>query len=219
MRTNADGLAYRDIDGTRVLATRGSPVYGEPTADGWRAWSVRRSKLGGMLDREMAIHLTNESRVLYLGASSGTTVSHLADVVEVVYAVEFAPRPMADLLDVAAVRKNVIPLLKDARQPESYAHVVESDIDLVVQDVATRNQAGVALANRHFLRPGGQLALAIKARSEDVTASPDETYEIALETLEVGYDIEATERLDPTHRDHLGIVARRRPDDERTEAL
>lgn len=202
------GLSYRDIDGRRVLATRGPPVYGEPIDEGWRAWSVQRSKLGAMIQREMPIDLSNASRVLYLGAASGTTVSHLADLVDIVYAVEFAPRPMAELLEVASERENVIPLLKDARQPETYAHVVESGLDLVVQDVATRDQAAVALANRRFLQPDGQLVLAIKARSEDVTSPPEDTYERSLSALEEGYDIEDTARLDATHRDHLAVVAR-----------
>jgi fibrillarin-like pre-rRNA processing protein len=160
-----------------------------------------------MLDRGMETGLTADGTVLYLGAAAGTTVSHVADIAGPTYAVEFAPRPMRDLIEVARDRPNLFPLLKDAREPETYAHVVESGVDLMVQDVATQGQAEVALANRQFLASDGRLALAIKARSEDVTAAPEGVFESALSTLREGYTVLERERLDPTHEAHLAIVA------------
>jgi fibrillarin-like pre-rRNA processing protein len=198
---------YRDIDGERRLATRGDPVYGEPTDGPFRAWDTTRSKLGTMLDRGMETGLAAGGTVLYLGAAAGTTASHVADVAGPTYAVEFAPRPMRDLIEAARDRPNLFPLLKDARDPETYAHVVESGVDLLVQDVATQGQAEVALANRRFLASDGHLALAIKARSEDVTAAPEGVFESALSTLREGYTVLERERLDPTHEAHLAVVA------------
>ena len=202
-----DGVERREIAGERRLATRGEPVYGEPTADGWRAWDPERSKLGGMLELGLETGLTGGETVLYLGAASGTTVSHVADFAGPTYAVEFAPRPARDLVDAAAPRDRLFPLLKDARKPETYAHVVESDVDAVVQDVATRGQADVAVRNAEFLADDGQLLLAIKARSEDVTAAPETVFDEALDRLRDAYEILETRRLDRFHEDHLGVVA------------
>ncbi|MFB6227639.1 MAG: fibrillarin-like rRNA/tRNA 2'-O-methyltransferase [Halobacteriales archaeon] len=205
--TLPDGVLYRDIDGKRRLATRGEPVYGEPTDGAFRSWDTTRSKLGTMLDRGMETGLAAGGTVLYLGAAAGTTASHVADVAGPTYAVEFAPRPMRDLVGVARNRPNLFPLLEDAREPETYAHVVEAGVDLLVQDVATRGQAEVALANRRFLAEDGRLALAIKARSEDVTAAPEAVFESTLSTLREGYDVLERERLDPAHEAHLAVVA------------
>lgn len=201
------GVERRDIDGERRLATRGEPVYGEPTAEGWRAWDPERSKLGGMLELGLGTGLAGGETVLYLGAASGTTVSHVADFAGPTYAVEFAPRPARDLLDAAEPRDRLFPLLKDARKPETYAHVVESGVDAVVQDVATRGQAEVAVRNAQFLADDGRLLLAIKARSEDVTAEPADVFEGALDRLREAYEILETRRLDRYHDDHLGVVA------------
>ena len=201
------GVERREIDGERRLATRGEPVYGEPTADGWRAWDPERSKLGGMLELGLETGLSGGETVLYLGAASGTTVSHVADFAGPTYAVEFAPRPARDLLDAAAPRDRLFPLLKDARKPETYAHVVEADVDAVVQDVATRGQADVAVRNARFLADDGRLLLAIKARSEDVTAAPEDVFESALDRLREAYEVIETRRLDRYHEDHLGVVA------------
>jgi len=145
--------------------------------------------------------------VLYLGAASGTTASHVADFAGPTYAVEFAPRPVRDLLDVAEARENLFPLLKDARKPETYAHVVESDVDAIVQDVATRGQARVACENRRFLHRDGLLLAAIKARSEDVARDPAEVYDLVLADLREEYEILETTELAPFHEDHLGVVA------------
>jgi Fibrillarin-like rRNA methylase len=205
-----EGIQRREFDGRQRLATRGEPVYGEPTDGEWRCWDAGRSKLGAMIETGMDVGLTAGDGVLYLGAASGTTVSHVADIAGPTYAVEFAPRPMRDLLDVAEARQNLFPLLKDARKPESYSHVVESDLDVLVQDVATRGQASVAVDNARFLADDGRLLLAIKARSEDVTAEPDAVFDEVCEELHEGYEIIDRERLEPYHDDHLGVVARRR---------
>ena len=206
------GVERREFDGTTRLATRGESVYGEPTEGEWRAWNPNRSKLGAMLDLEMDTGLEggDEETVLYLGAASGTTVSHVADFAGPTYAVEFAARPVRDLLEAADTRPRLFPLLKDARKPESYAHVVESDVDVIVQDVATRGQARVALENRQFLAEDGRLLLAVKARSEDVTRDPGDVFDDVRGELEEGYELLETQRLDEYHTDHLGIVARPR---------
>jgi fibrillarin-like pre-rRNA processing protein len=151
--------------------------------------------------------LSGGETVLYLGAASGTTASHVADFAGPTYAVEFAPRPMRDLLDVAEARDRLFPLLKDARKPETYAHVVESGVDAIVQDVATRGQAAVATRNARFLADDGRLLLAVKARSEDVTAEPDDVFTDVLAELEGTYEVLETGRLDRFHEDHLGVVA------------
>ena len=202
-----DGVERRTFDGRERLATRGQPVYGEPTDGPWRLWDAGRSKLGAMLELDMGVGLDGDDGVLYLGAASGTTVSHVADFAGPTYAVEFAPRPTRDLVEVAEDRPNLFPLLKDARKPETYAHVVESGLDAVVQDVATRGQARVAARNRQFLHDDGRLLAAIKARSEDVTADPDDVFEDVLATLRDAYEVLETARLDRYHDDHLAVVA------------
>jgi len=201
-----DGVEYRVIDGDRRLSTRGQQVSDEPTDGQWRAWRPGRSKLGATIESGLETGLGGGDRVLYLGAAAGTTVSHVTDFAGPTYAVEFAPRPMGDLLAVAESRSNLFPLLKDARRPETYAHVVEP-VDAIVQDVATRGQARVARTNRQFLVEDGRLVMAIKARSEDVTRDPGSVFEDVLAELRESYDVLGTDRLEPYHDDHMAVVA------------
>lgn len=200
------GVDRRVIDGREVLATKGPKVSEERTSNGWREWDPTRSKVASMLELEMEIPLGAKKSVLYLGAAAGTTVSHVADICGPTYAIEFAPRPTRFLIEAARPRKNLIPLLKDARKPHTYAHIVEP-VDVLVQDVATRGQATVALRNKKFLKPEGTLILAIKARSEDVVAEPSDVFDSVCSELEPAFEIRESTPIDRFHDDHLAVIA------------
>ena len=141
-------------------------------------------------------------RVLYLGAANGTTVSHVADYVECVYAVEFAPRPMQDLIAVARRRKNLIPIMADAGRVELYAPLLEM-VDLVYQDVAQPDQVTIAVRNSLFLKKGGTMIIMLKTRSIRATEDPEIVLEQAIKDLSgAGFNIEGSCWLEPYHRDH-----------------
>jgi fibrillarin-like pre-rRNA processing protein len=194
------------------------PVYGEKILkenDGEdRLWSARRSNLSAALTkglREMPI--LPGSRVLYLGAASGTTVSHVSDIVGhegMVYAVEFSPRVARKLVQVASLRPNIVPIVADARHPAEYSHMVGGAIDIVYQDVAQTQQASILVDNlRTFGSFGSWGLIAIKARSIDSTAPLDEIYqkEISLMT-ERGLEVVENIDLAPLEKDHRFLVTR-----------
>uniref|UniRef100_A0A8C2Y571 rRNA 2'-O-methyltransferase fibrillarin n=1 Tax=Coturnix japonica TaxID=93934 RepID=A0A8C2Y571_COTJA len=160
-----------------ALVTRnmvpGESVYGEKRiADGenkveYRAWNPFRSKLAaailGGIDQ---IHIKPGAKVLYLGAASGTTVSHVSDIVGpegLVYAVEFSHRSGRDLINVAKKRTNVIPVIEDARHPHKYRMLIGM-VDVIFADVAQPDQSRIVALNAHnFLRNGGHFVISIKA--------------------------------------------------------
>lgn len=190
-----------------VLVSPGEPgVYGERTLHGYRLWDPYRSKLAALAYTGQCIELTSDMKVLYLGAANGTTVSHVADYVECVYAVEFAPRPMQDLLAVARKRKNIIPIMADAAQPESYIPLVEK-VDLLYQDVAQPDQTAIALRNTLFLREDGTLILMLKTRSVDVRREPENILRDTIQTFSAsGLHIRCHTWLTPYHADHAALM-------------
>lgn len=190
-----------------VLVSQGEGgVYNERLLNGARVWSPNRSKLSALYHVGTGIDLTPGMRVLYLGAANGTTVSHVADYVEVVYAVEFAPRPMQDLLEVCRRRKNIIPIMADASRPECYAPLVES-VDLIYQDIAQPDQASIALRNCLFLKDGGFLILMLKTRSVNARKEPAEVFQDTLVSLiSCGLIIRESVWLTPYHHDHAAII-------------
>ncbi len=194
----------------------GKAVYGEGllTEDGveYRKWDATRSKLAAYLKKGGRVWpFGATSSVLYLGAGSGTTVSHVSDVCPQgsIVAIEISPRVFRDLVSVAEARPNLIPLLTDAARPELYRGHVGS-MDVLYQDVAQRDQVSIFLRNMEFLHRGGTGILMLKARSVDVAARPEDVYDRARQALgQGGLEILDARPLDPLQGDHAALVVRR----------
>ncbi|KAL8519302.1 hypothetical protein ACS0TY_010298 [Phlomoides rotata] len=109
----------------------------------YRVWNPFRSKLAAaILGGVDNVWIKPGARVLYLGAASGTTVSHVSDIVGpegVVYAVEFSHRSGRDLVNMAKKRTNIIPIIEDARHPAKYRMLVGM-VDVIFSDVAQPDQ-------------------------------------------------------------------------------
>lgn len=209
-------------DGSQRLATEnltpGRNVYGERLirykAVEYRVWDAFRSKLAaGILKSLKTVPIKPDHVVLYLGAASGTTASHVSDIVGMkghVYCVEFASRSIRDLVDnVCAYRLNMSPILEDARFPEKYAMFVGGKVDDIYCDIAQPEQARILADNADlFLKGSGWVVLAVKAQSIDVTKAPSEVYKQEMRVLESrGFSIKQVVQLDPYDKAHAMIVA------------
>merc|ERR1711865_1331900 len=133
----------------------------------YRVWNPFRSKLGsGIVGGIANCSIKPGAKVLYLGAASGTTVSHVSDMVGadgVVYAVEFSHRSGRDLTNMAKRRPNVVPIVEDARQPQRYRMLVQM-VDVIFSDVAQPDQSRIVTLNASFfLKNGGWVVVSIKA--------------------------------------------------------
>ena len=152
------------------------------------------------------------ARVLYLGIASGTTASHFSDIVGnegIIYGIEISHRVLRDLLQVAKERKNIVPILANARMPEEYGWIEE--VDVVYADVAIPDMSDVLMRNcEKFLKPKGWAMIAIKARSIDVTAKPRHVYEKEREKLKERFKIVDFVVLDPYEKDHCMFVLKKR---------
>ncbi len=211
-------------DGAHRLATRnlapGRTVYGERLIRfkgvEYRVWDAFRSKLAAAIIKGVrTIPINAGSNVLYLGAASGTTPSHISDIVGEqghVYCVEFASRSLRDLVDnVCAYRLNMSPFLEDARMPEKYALFIAGKVDCIYCDIAQPEQAKVLADNADvFLKAGGWVMLAVKSQSIDVTKEPAEVYQQEARVLKKrGFRVKETVCLEPYDKAHAMIVAHR----------
>ncbi|MEM2419721.1 MAG: fibrillarin-like rRNA/tRNA 2'-O-methyltransferase [Candidatus Bathyarchaeia archaeon] len=210
-------------DGTERLATRnlapGRTVYGEKLVRfenvEYRLWDPFRSKLAAaILKGVKTVPIKPSHQVLYLGAASGTTASHVSDIVGErghVYCVEFAARALRELVNnVCPYRRNMTPILEDARFPERYALFVRGRVDNIYCDIAQPEQAKILADNADlYLKNDGGVMLAVKAQSVDVTKEPSEIYKRELKVLESrGFTIEDVVHLEPYDKAHAMIVAR-----------
>lgn len=198
----------------------GDTVYGEKkiSVDGengdkveYRVWNPFRSKLGAaILGGVEQIHIKPGAKVLYLGAASGTTVSHVSDICGpegLVYAVEFSHRSGRDLINMAKKRTNIIPIIEDARHPHKYRMLVGM-VDVIFADVAQPDQARIVALNAHnFLKNNGNFVISIKASCIDSTASPEAVFATEVKKLQAE-KLKPKEQLtlEPYERDHAVVV-------------
>jgi fibrillarin-like pre-rRNA processing protein len=209
------------VNGIRELATpnlvEGLTVYGEKLVkiddEEYRIWDPFRSKLAAALKKGLRdFPIGFGDKILYLGASTGTTVSHVSDLVGnkgLVFAVEPAVRVARELIEnVASRRKNVIPIIEDARRPESYFSIFGT-VDLVYCDIAQSDQTEIAIKNCNaFLKNNGIMLVVIKTRSIDVTMSPRSVVAMESDKLRNNdFVINQTIDLDPFDKDHALIHA------------
>ncbi len=207
--TKSDGI-YRK--GRTILTenlVKGQSVYGERLVrEGnkeYRFWEPRRSKIAAALMNGMkSVPIRRDSCVLYLGASTGTTVSHVSDIAKYgkVYAVDIAPRVVRDLVFLAEKRKNIFPLLFNASLPEKYGNIVEQ-VDFLYQDIAAPNQPDIFIKNADmFLRRRGYGMIAVKSRSINVAEKPNVVFDRVEDILRGHFKVIDKRRLEPFERDH-----------------
>jgi rRNA 2'-O-methyltransferase fibrillarin len=219
--------------GEEVLATKnlspGESVYGEklvaieettqmPNGTGdvekkteYRVWNAFRSKLGAaIINGIRKIYMEPGSKVLYLGAASGTTISHVSDIVGdtgVVYGIEISERSGRDLTNMAKQRPNLIPIIEDGRKPWRYRMMV-SMVDCIFADVAQPDQARIIAINAHyFLKNGGGFVFSIKANCIDSTAAPEAVFVNQIQELrKEGFKVKEKVTLEPYERDHAVVT-------------
>jgi len=208
------------VDGEKKLATQnlvpGNQVYNEKLVQSkeieYRIWNPFRSKLAAAIMNDLKNFPFNQkSDVLYLGVSTGTTISHISDIVNqggIIFGIEHASRVARDFLDrVATHRKNIVPIIQDARRPEEFFSVYKK-VDIVYVDIAQPDQTNIAIENcRLYLKSRGYLFLVIKTRSIDVVKDPKMVIKDEIKKLETLFEIKQTIDLHPYDKDHAMVIA------------
>ena len=197
---------------TRNL-TPGISVYGEEliTEDvEYRLWNPRRSKLSAaILNGLSSLKIENEYKILYLGASTGTTVSHISDIAYngKIYAVEFSPVTAKKLTRLSRQRPNIYPILADATKPKEYMNIIEK-VDFLYCDVAQPTQTELFMKNMNLFSKEDALGMiTIKARSIDVIQKPKKIFKQEEKKLkEKGFKIIEKIKLEPYEKDHIAFL-------------
>lgn len=194
----------------RVSVKEGGLEGGDPESKEYRVWNPFRSKLAAcILGQIEHIYIQPGAKVLYLGAASGTTVSHVSDIVGptgICYAVEFSPRSGRELVEMCKRRPNVVPIIEDARYPMKYRMLVGM-VDVIFMDVAQPDQARILALNADaFLKTGGHFLISIKANCIDSTVPAVKVFASEVEKMrEAGLKPLMQVTLEPFERDHAVV--------------
>lgn len=175
-------------------------------------WDPYSSKpAAAMMNGLRNFPLKEGQNILYLGAAHGTTISHFSNIVGEkgrIFGVEFSGKVIGELLKKASRKKNIVPILEDARFPERYGWI--GKVDLIYEDIAQRDQVAILKRNLGLLKSGGFVMIALKAKAVDSVREVKEIYKEAVAELQPEIEVIETVVLDPFERDHLFIVGRNR---------
>ncbi len=194
----------------------GEKVYGEDLikADGteYRLWNPYRSKLAAAILKGMKhMQIKKGSKVLYLGAATGTTCSHISDIISTegeLYCVEISERSVRDLIKVCEKRENMLPILENARNAEKYAEDV-GKADVLYQDIAARDQAQMLIENSRFISKGSYAYVAIKSQSISVSKNPKVVYKEFLKSVSSTFEVVELIDIMPFDKMHLFAVLKK----------
>ncbi|MAG15429.1 fibrillarin [Candidatus Woesearchaeota archaeon] len=174
----------------------------------YREWNPTRSKLAAAIVKGLKVDIKPGDNILYLGAAHGYTPSFIA--CNKLFAVEFAPRVARELVILSEKKKNILPIIADANQPNTYYHLPQA-VDIVYQDIAQRNQVEILVKNCNlFLKKNGLAMIAVKSRSIDVTQKPGKIFADVKRQLEEHFKILDYRNLEPMQKDHAFFVCRKR---------
>ena len=198
----------------------GKSVYGEQLfkygGKEYRFWDPSRSKVGAAIKKGMRnMAFGSGSKILYLGAAEGTTISHMSDIVGadgVIFGVDISARSMRKFIYLCEERPNIVPILADANSPMTYKEQLGGfTIDAIVQDVSQKNQAEILMRNCHaYLKAGGFAYLSLKVRSISSTDPVAVVVEEEAKKLEKEFEILEIINLEPYEKDHAMIVGKRK---------
>jgi len=210
-RGNGDLLLTKNMNPGKTVYKEKLIRVDSPTGPvEYREWMPYRSKIASALVSGINVFgIQPGSFVLYLGASTGTTVSHVSDIVGPegrVYAVEFSHRVALELVNLAKTRPNIVPIIEDARYPQKYRMFVPM-VDYLFADVAQPDQARIFALNANaFLKNGGGFMISIKASCISQTEEPEAIYKQQQKELQENNFLCGEKKELEHHRGHAVII-------------
>jgi fibrillarin-like pre-rRNA processing protein len=207
---------HKENDNLYTLnAVNGEKVYGEGLyqreGKEYRAWHGKRSKAAAAILNNIDLSIQHTDEVLYLGAASGTTVSHFSDILTkgFIYGIEYSNTVIRDLINLAEKRDNIAPILGDARNPEEYSDLVDGKVDIVFQDISQSDQPEIFIKNAEkYLKENGTGLFAVKAHSISTSKNEEKIFKDVKQKIRQKFEILNQTKLKPYEKNHLFLKMR-----------
>ena len=177
-----------------------------------REWNPNKSKIAAAIKKGFNLNLENNSSVLYVGCSTGTTLSHIADIVTKgkIIANDISAESMLSLIPLLRIKTNISPVLDDYKKLVDL-DVIKGNYDFVFQDVSQKDQVDVFIdIVKEFLSSSGQGAISLKTRSIDSTKTPKQVLNQSIEKIKrSGLRIINTYDLEPFEKEHYFLEVKK----------
>ena len=170
-------------------------------------WNPNKSKWKAAEKVGLDVKLQGNENVLYLGASSGTTIEHLCKKTSgLIFAVEISPHMAIKLVKLSIQKENIVPIFSDARDTDYIKEKLENtSINILFQDIPSMDQIGILEKNSKLVNKNCRIFLSLKTQSIS-QKSPEETLKIVKKQLEKNFKIIDMKSIEPYHQKHYFFI-------------
>jgi fibrillarin-like pre-rRNA processing protein len=174
-------------------------------------WNPNKSKWKAALEKGLDIKPKENDNILYLGASSGTTVGQISNLTNgIIFAVENSPDMAIELVKLAEKKKNIAPIFSDARNTEYIKKsIFGKEINILFQDIPSTDQVEILIRNSELLAKDGKILFSLKTQSIS-QQSPQITCREAEIKLNEKFKILSKISLEPYHKKHYFFVLKKK---------
>lgn len=174
-------------------------------------WNPYNSKWKAAMECGMDVGLNGNENILYLGASTGTTVGHLSKITSgLIFGVEISAHMAIRLVNLAIERKNIIPVFSDARNVEYIENILEkTNIDILFQDIPSRDQVNILVKNSKLVDKNCKIFLSLKTQSISQKNWHQVSKDVEKE-LKENFKIIDIKNIDSYHQKHYFFVLKKK---------
>ena len=174
-------------------------------------WDPFKSKWKAAFEKGMKVNVVHDENILYLGASSGTTVGHLSGHTEgTIFAVEKSPEMSIPLVSLCETKPNIAPIFADAQNIDYLkTQLHDTKIDILFQDIPSLDQVKILETVSQLVDKKCKIFLSLKTQSIS-QESPEKTFEKAKKELEKTFKILESKDLEPFHKKHWFLIMQKK---------
>lgn len=174
-------------------------------------WNPNSSKWKAALNKGLDVNLSGDENVLYLGASSGTTVGQISKLTKgIIFAVENSPQMAIRLIRLSEKNENIAPVFSDARNTEYLKKAMfNKKIDILFQDIPSIDQINILEKASELVDKKCKIFLSLKTQSISNKNYKETANEIEKELNGKFLIVQKTD-LFPFHKKHFFYVLKKK---------
>lgn len=174
-------------------------------------WDPYKSKWKAALEKGLDINLKDNDNVLYLGASSGTTVRQVSKLTKgIIFAVENSPEMAIELIKLAESTTNIAPIFCDARDVSFIKRsLFDKKINVLFQDIPCTDQVEMLVHASELVEKEALILFSLKTQSISQQPAQITFQEVELK-LKQHFKIVSRIKLEPYHKKHYFFILKKK---------
>lgn len=177
----------------------------------YTTWIPEKSKWKAAYDKGLNVKLDLNDNLLYLGASSGSTIRFVSRYTNgIIFSVEKSAKMMIPLIKKSLKIKNIFPLYCDARNIDYIkSKIKDTKINILFQDIPSSDQVEILVNASKLVDKECKIFFSLKTKSIS-QEDPFITYKIVKEKLKNSFEIIEETSLEPYHKFHWFFILKKK---------